>query len=391
MPTKYLNDIWMPELELTDYKVHFAVCNGDDQPLNVFQDDPERWQGWQEWRGTRNRWGNRRRIFSLIRYLPKGPEYWLFGGIWQIDRVRVDGYDVTLLDEFECKIGRLLLHSPYRGAYKYPNLENHYRQGYPLEAIRNLPEKYGPSRAILLRERLDVYYCDAGIHHTNFVCQHREECSAGSVVFGSPREAHVGQKYERCREEHLPRLLFVSSDRGGGPPYVGLLREEGTNEASVRSDTHWPRTIKVADCLFSRFRPPVACAYGDEYFAHTNSAKCCQNKPRNEQADDRLFDNCRKYCRNELEILDPDIVVSQGDKARDAVSASKEENTKEERVDDRGRLSWIRIGGRKVLWLKMYHPNQRSGLFRSTNTKTRLATFPQLEGGYADEIRRLLT
>ncbi|PYQ74283.1 MAG: hypothetical protein DMG01_21090 [Acidobacteria bacterium] len=46
------------------------------------------------------------------------------------------------------------------------------------------------------------------------------------------------------------------------------------------------------------------------HFAHMNSAKCCQNNPRNAQAAAVLFENCRPFIAKELELLQPDIIVS---------------------------------------------------------------------------------
>lgn len=67
---------------LEDYKIHFAVWNGSDQPLDVFVRDWDEWEGWNSWKGNRDDF-SRRYIFSLIRFYPQ-PQTWLFGGIFEV-------------------------------------------------------------------------------------------------------------------------------------------------------------------------------------------------------------------------------------------------------------------------------------------------------------------
>ena len=44
----------LPIDDLSEYKIHFAVWNGEQQPLDVFVRDPEEWKGWNSWRGRRD-------------------------------------------------------------------------------------------------------------------------------------------------------------------------------------------------------------------------------------------------------------------------------------------------------------------------------------------------
>jgi hypothetical protein len=40
---------------LSDYKIHFAVWNDYENPLDVFIQDPEEWMGWNAWKTPGNR------------------------------------------------------------------------------------------------------------------------------------------------------------------------------------------------------------------------------------------------------------------------------------------------------------------------------------------------
>ena len=61
-----LNDIF-PINALTDYKVHFAKWNQENQPLDVFTKDRQEWQGWQEYRPASDDF-NRPLIFSIASF-----------------------------------------------------------------------------------------------------------------------------------------------------------------------------------------------------------------------------------------------------------------------------------------------------------------------------------
>ncbi|MBN3124555.1 GIY-YIG nuclease family protein [Pectobacterium brasiliense] len=108
-----------------DYKVHFAVFNYEEEPLDVFVRDKSEWQGWNEWRNGRDDF-NRKYIFSLIRFYPQ-KNRWLFGGIYEVLERRPDGYKVRLVNEHRGLIGRLLIDYPGPGARGRSFLfENHY-------------------------------------------------------------------------------------------------------------------------------------------------------------------------------------------------------------------------------------------------------------------------
>ena len=80
--------------DVRKYKIHFAVWNRVEQPLDVFVRDREEWKGWNSWRGNRDDY-SREYIFSLIRYYPQ-PDKWLFGGIFKVVERKQDSYVVNL-------------------------------------------------------------------------------------------------------------------------------------------------------------------------------------------------------------------------------------------------------------------------------------------------------
>lgn len=115
----------LPIDNLRDYKIHFAVWNYEEQPLDVFVRNPEEWKGWNSWRGGRDDF-SRRFIFSLIRYYHQ-PEKWLFGGIFEVVERNADSYTVNLAELHQEYVGRLLIHYPGPGTRgRAFFLENHF-------------------------------------------------------------------------------------------------------------------------------------------------------------------------------------------------------------------------------------------------------------------------
>lgn len=128
----------LPIENLEDYKIHFAVWNGEIEPLTVFVRDPEEWKGWNSWRGNRNDF-SRKFIFSLIRYYHESDK-WLFGGIFEVMERNTDSYKVNLSPLYQEYIGRLLIHYPgpgVRGRAFY--LENHFKD---LRVAEILPKRF---------------------------------------------------------------------------------------------------------------------------------------------------------------------------------------------------------------------------------------------------------
>jgi len=125
------NVLKIEEESIDNYKCHFAVWNGDIEPLDVFVTDRPRWKRWQEYRPYSKKNGiylncfNRDFIFSLIRFYPRGDEYWLFGGIWKVIK-RNNRYTVELCEFSREFIGRLLIKYKYGKKNIRPNFENHY-------------------------------------------------------------------------------------------------------------------------------------------------------------------------------------------------------------------------------------------------------------------------
>lgn len=208
----------------------------------------------------------------------------------------------------------------------------------------------------MLKE-LERYYEQNGILSTAFTCAYKKSCKGDCQSFTGPKSAFVSTRYEKGE---LPRLLFISLDSGGGnrlsktrlPAAVRTKLEEECVPSSLPKQKHWYRTHELALYIFRAFQPDMQIDDVNRYFAHTNSAKCCMNKAKSKMADKQLFENCRAYLDGEVQILTPDIVVTQGDEAKKAVEALPVTRTK--RLDEFASI--IKLNDHDVFWLHTYHP-----------------------------------
>jgi len=172
-------------------------------------------------------------------------------------------------------------------------------------------------------KQLRAYYDANGISAVGFCCKHQAECSAGAPGFTAAKETFVGPKYITSG---LPRLVFLSLDSGSGKSEPATRTMEAVqrrnldrNFHELPKNNHWYQTHDLALTLLQPFDPSLRIERVLPHFAHVNSAKCCQNNPEHRKADRAMFENCRDYIGEEIRILRPDILVTQGKEARQAV------------------------------------------------------------------------
>ncbi len=231
-------------------------------------------------------------------------------------------------------------------------------------------------------EELEELYMSRGIHPLNFGCQYLEECSANSPNFTEAKMSFVGPRYE---EATLPRLLFLSLDSGDADASPQRRTAKAVQTMELARDVeklpkhkHWYRTHEMAFELLRQFEPQLTIPDARLYFAHVNSAKCCQNKDGRSQADSILFKKCRGYIPDELRILAPDVVVTQGDAAKKVILGKFCRRAHDPRtirtgpkfsLDAHYETGLIELGPgmKSFLWLHTHHPNN-FGMFNPQRT-----------------------
>lgn len=220
-----------------------------------------------------------------------------------------------------------------------------------------------------MMEKLRQYYEMVGISSTNFRCSHFEDCKSNTVDFVQAKAALIGKGYP---SHVLPRVLLVSLDPGKSKSDVKPENRtvRGVQETYEKSSPlkgakqrHWYRTHEIAYTILGAFDPAMTIEKVKGCFAHTNCCKCCANKPHRRQADRRLFTNCIEYMPDEVSILNPDIIVTQGNEAaRSITNFVKLEprqflSTKNWNSSQYPEIGVLVINSMPVLWIHTYHPS----------------------------------
>lgn len=220
-------------------------------------------------------------------------------------------------------------------------------------------------------EELTNYYSENRILSTNFDCQFLSQCSCGNpnnLIKG--KSAYIGKYYE---DHSLPRILFVSLDMGSDDDFETNEKRTPIGVRQIEEQRNW----KVLNPLWQwyethYFALKIVEAMGLDYseedvnhiFAHTNSAKCCENKASHDMSKGELYNNCRTFCKGEIELLNPDIIVAQGDRAFEAVNYTFPEISKS--VEFIGfnqiheRIKVYLINDHPVLFLRTIYPSWRN-------------------------------
>lgn len=212
-------------------------------------------------------------------------------------------------------------------------------------------------------QKLNDYYQINGISAENFNCQYYLACSQKFPgTFTTAKESFISTGYV---SHELPRLVFLSLDSGSAevnPKFktiesVRLREEEELEVQNLHKNKHWYRTHELAFKILRNFQPKLKLEEAKHYFAHVNSAKCCENKPGRAQASRTLFDNCRQYIPGELRILDPDILITQGNWAKRATADVFCKMAMPDYVPvTLSEIKIIAINNHPVLLIETYHP-----------------------------------
>ena len=208
-----------------------------------------------------------------------------------------------------------------------------------------------------LFDKLNAYYRSQGIHPLDFRCPSRGSCSAGSANFTEARSALIGRSYG-----DPIRIVVLSLDPGSGwaDPHLRTLEGYSSHHSTTHIDSfpknrHWYRTFETVAALISQFGSPRSPADVFENIAHVNAAKCCLNLPSNKQAPRHVFENCRDYLSGEMLILEPHVIVTQGDKAAVALQRCCHGIADAQ--------SPVVIEGHQAFWIRLVHPTAWGGAY----------------------------
>ncbi len=255
------------------------------------------------------------------------------------------------------------------------------------------------------QDRLRKYYKKEGISALNFNCKFYENCRSNCEnkrKFVKAREPYIGPKYGKKK---IPRLLFLSLDPGWSPILskkrtIQYMRKShlAFHRSEIPKGRHWYVTHQFTWIILDEFSknsdskldigltnklihfdPKREIHKIMPYFAHTNSAKCCENNENSKLANKSMFKNCRAFIPGEVKIFDPHILVTQGQYAQRAIEEAINKGSftvKRKRNISKASMQKpdfmvVEINENKpALWIHHYHPSNY-GTFKKNRDKFR--------------------
>ena len=237
-----------------------------------------------------------------------------------------------------------------------------------------------------IRIQLTEYYRRRDIHPEHFNCQHQDFCRTFAYQndMTETKMSMVGSRYGG----KYPKIVVVSLD----PPYGNqgvfvephqrttvyiTAKHEADNYDLNRPNPHWAMTqiiVKDLLCLFGYEARTGAAVVAESYagrpienvsshFAHVNVAKCSMNNVGKGQANRKVHKTCgNSYLREELAILEPDILITQGNATNEIMTNLLAGRQFWE--SDPPAVRHVDLGKTATLWLLMRHPARQFAKIR---------------------------
>ena len=230
-------------------------------------------------------------------------------------------------------------------------------------------------------EMFSVFCCPKKDDCRKVCCEKYKSLYKGEKFTFSPRTD--GVEVSRCyrdkkyQDDSIPRIVVVSLS----------APMPSANKKSSSLNQHWRETLAMVRSLLhpfiapEQFPEPVAKEEDkskkivEQLFVHVRTAKCCSNGSSQEPG--QVYKNCGCYLSEELRILEPNVIVTQGNHAHEQ---SKEHVFGEGAIDTEvkkikgiansiARIVNLRKDNGEVCWLRTYHPSYYKGFYPQAGPK----------------------
>ena len=236
-------------------------------------------------------------------------------------------------------------------------------------------------------EMFSIFCCPKKDDCRKVCCEEYKPLDKGEKFTFSPRTDGVEisrcYKNKKYRGYSIPRIVVVSLSA----PMPGPPSAEKKPSSRTPLNQHWRETLAMVRSLLHSFiapeQFPEPVAYEEDeskkiveqLFVHVRTAKCCSNGSSQEPG--QVYKNCGCYLSEELRILEPNVIVTQGDYAHDQ---SKEHVFGEGAIDTEveevkgitnsiARIVNLREDNGEVCWLRIYHPSYYKGFYCQAGPK----------------------
>ena len=212
-------------------------------------------------------------------------------------------------------------------------------------------------------QRLRKFYSSNRISALDFNCPSSDRCKAAAVrdggAFVATSEVEIGEHYLNSE----PRILVVSLDPAEmkEPNPVRIVKTPRPKEELGATNRHWYRTHEGVKIIVETATGDViAVNEGSLWFAHGRVLRCSANLPGGNQAPKEMFWSCTSYLQEEIEILAPHVIWTQGQLAYDALSwVARYVKARDSSLTQQG-VRVIQYGNAPVTWVHTVHPSPRN-------------------------------
>ena len=232
----------VPGIEEKDCKIHLAVWNGNENPVDVYlAGEFEEWQAWQSKKNF-----ERKYINSLLQ-LP-GVNKWLFAGGFvsegseYIEEEQYYKYNTTEINQFGSLAGRLVISFKRSGRQSYLNAENWASDlsVNELKRERMVVEEFsGYNKVMLSKKRLELVVSQCieswkgALSNVSGVYLITDKETGKLYVGSATGDGGIWQRWSD----------YANNGHGGNKELVALLKEKGTKY----SDNFQYSVLEIAD------------------------------------------------------------------------------------------------------------------------------------------------
>lgn len=251
-----------------------------------------------------------------------------------------------------------------------------------------------------IQRKLNQYYQSVGIapvdgtngyaqRFIDFCCLKKDSCLCAckawkqDVDFSPPTD---GVCVSQCYADRkycgycIPRMVVLSLSA----PEPSMPMDEDDTKP-LGSYTHWRETLAMVRSLLHPFIAPEKFPkpirnWEDEditivenLFVHARTAKCCSNADGGKEEPSKVYENCSGYLSEEMAILEPDVIITQGKHGNPPYSKARVERyvfqnyqkvTNIQGIDpvhNVAHVATLKCNSRPVFWLQLYHPRYAGG------------------------------
>ena len=113
---KFEDFIKAPDIKRTKVKFNMNAGDWNKRAWDLLLEDDPEWINMNRWKTkqSNNNLNNADYLIALAQYYPYGPEYFVFGGLFEIKKIEPEvfhdfGYDLILMDDYQEYIKRLII------------------------------------------------------------------------------------------------------------------------------------------------------------------------------------------------------------------------------------------------------------------------------------------